>query len=124
MFGTADQWISGLVLRVKSEGLLQDLSGRIVVGGVEGQAREQSAVEFHLCALRERLVNVFVFAGECVGIDEGKVNLIPKQVVEIDGGKRIPPRKELLLHPRLKGAVFFRSQMRIGNDSRSPGESL
>src|SRR5258708_24860893 len=109
MFGTADQGISWLVLRVKSEGLLKDLSGRIVVGGVQGQAREQPAVEFELCALRERLVNVFVFAGECGGVDQGKVNLVPKQVGVIDGRKRIPSPPAHLLHPPLAAAAFFRS---------------
>src|SRR5258707_13786180 len=96
MFGTAQQGISRLVLRVEGKGLLENLSGRVVVGGINRKGRERAAVKFHFCSVRERLVDVLVLARERCWIDNGKVNLGAKQVVEVEGREGIVSRQKAL----------------------------
>src|SRR5258708_158519 len=74
--------------------------------------------------MREGLVNVLVFARERDWIDDCEVDLVAKQVVEIDRREGIFPQEERLLNPSFECAVFFRFQIGVGNDSRPAGELL
>src|SRR6267154_1963101 len=82
------------------------------------------AAELYLCPLRERFVNVLVFARECRWVDDGKIYLITEKVVEIDCGERVPSRQERLLDPSFEGPVFFRFQIGVGNDPGPRGKRL
>ena len=79
-------------------------------------------MELDFRAVCHGFVDVFILPGEGIEIQDGKINLIAKLIVVVGGGEGVFAAQEILLNPRLKGAILFRLQIRVGNNKKSAGK--
>src|SRR5581483_5237128 len=107
VFRAAQQWTSGSKDRIEREGCVENLCGRVVISGVQGEPGQWPPMQLELGAVGDRFVDVLVLADEIRRIDDGEINLISEQVVVISRCDGILAAQQRLLHSCLKGAIFL-----------------
>src|SRR5690242_1782591 len=122
MPGTPEQRLPRQVQWVECEWLLQNFGGSIVVRQRKRKPRHRPSLKFQLGAVSHRLVDVLVPTCECSGIEDGEVDLVPEKIVVVSPRERVLARKQVLFKSSFKPAIFLTLQIRIRNDSLSPGE--